>query len=132
MTAYGAAVRHSEFSMAAGWAFTNNGSVGITPKAILEERRQLLERFESNPDRFVRQVMSDLWLDNLRATCEYLNLPFEHCAFVDNTTTGVNDVLNSFPFRAGDRILTTSLVYGAVHFACETVAEKKVSHPANE
>ena len=44
--------------------------------------------------------------------------------FVENATTGLNAVLRCFPFRPGDEILITSLVYPAIRKAARFAAEQ--------
>ncbi|MDP3984400.1 MAG: aminotransferase class V-fold PLP-dependent enzyme [Acidimicrobiia bacterium] len=100
----------------------NHGSFGATPRVVLAEQSRWRELFQADPTTFV----VDRWepsLDHARESlCRVVGANPESLGFVPNTTTGVNAVLRSFPFAAGDEILTTNHVYNACRNVLEFVA----------
>src|SRR5205807_9509386 len=57
--------------------------------------------------------------DAASAVGEFLGAKGDDLVFVDNTTSGINAVLRSFDFQAGDEVLVSDLAYGAVVYAAE-------------
>jgi isopenicillin-N epimerase len=111
-------------------AYLNHGTVGATPRRVLEHQRALIDEIERNPARFLIRELADVEADGSRSrmreaiaqVAPFVEAEPEHLVFVDNTTEGVNAVLRSFPFRAGDEIAVTSLGYGGVNRAASWVA----------
>lgn len=94
--------------------------------------RQYQDQVEARPDQFIRYDYPVL-LDQTRAAlAEYLKCDTETITLVPNATTGVDTVLmNLAPtFKATDRILYFSHVYGAcekcVMWVCEKFAVESV------
>lgn len=106
------------------FTFLNHGSFGATPKPVMEERYRLLQHIESQPVRFYSREIES-YTDRARAAlARFLNADPEGLVFVPNATTGVNTVLKSLHFQAGDEILTTDHVYNACKNAAEFVAAR--------
>jgi isopenicillin-N epimerase len=59
------------------------------------------------------------------AMAAFLGTRGDDLVFVDNATTGMNAVLRSFPFRAGDEILILDLAYGAIKNVAAFVARER-------
>ena len=59
------------------------------------------------------------------ALASFVKADRENLVFLPNATAGVNTVLASFPFRPGDRLLTTSHDYFACHNALMVNAERR-------
>jgi len=107
-----------------GVTFLNHGSFGACPRAVLLAQQQIRDRMEREPVRFfVRGLESEL--DSARGElAAFLGADSEALAFVPNATTGVNTVLSSLRFRAGDELLTTNHAYNACRNALDFVAAK--------
>ncbi len=111
-------------------AYLNHGTVGATPRRVLEHQRALVDEIERNPARFMIRELADVEADGSRSrmreaiaqVAPFVGAAPEQLVFVDNTTEGANAVLRSFPFRAGDEIAVTSLGYGGVNRAAIYVA----------
>jgi isopenicillin-N epimerase len=103
----------SAWSLDPGVVFLNHGSFGATPRAILEEQSELRARIEHEPVRFfIREL--EAMLDGVRgALASFLGANADDLALVPNATSGVNTVLRSLDFRAGDELLTTTHAYNA-------------------
>lgn len=105
--------------------FLNHGSFGAAPRVVLEAQRQMREALEFEPLRYLAPERElEEKLDPVRVKLSgLLGCQTADLAFVRNTTDGVNAVLRSFPFRAGDELLVTSHGYNActnaAHFAAE-------------
>ena len=114
--------------------YLNHGTVGVTPRRVLDAQQALRETIERHPARFLlRELMS---LDavapaaptRLRAAAQqvgaFLGARGADLAFVDNASAGVNAVLRSLRLRPGDEIVLFDHAYGAVARTAEFVARE--------
>jgi isopenicillin-N epimerase len=103
-------------------AFLNHGSFGSCPRAVLGAQQQIRDRMEREPVQFfVREL--ERMLDAAReALASFIGADPEGLAFVPNATSGVNTVLRSLRFRAGDELLTTNHAYNACRNSLEFTA----------
>jgi isopenicillin-N epimerase len=117
-------------NLAGHWAldpaivFLNHGSFGACPRAVLEQQSQLRTRMESEPVRFLSQELQPLLDASRNRLAQLLNTAAENLVFVPNATTGVNAVVRSLDFQAGDEILTTNQDYNACRNALRAAAER--------
>lgn len=126
-------------SMLAHWhlrpdvTYLNHGTVGATPKAVLAAQQALQIECESAPANFMaRQVTDSLGMCHgesrlrhaAREVGAFVGAAPHRLAFVRNVTSGINAVLQSLQFAAGDEILVTSLGYGAVTYGAQHVAAR--------
>lgn len=121
--------------------YLNHGTVGVTPRRVLDVQQKLRDEMERQPARFVLRELAgssgrhDLPQSRLRAAAEkvaeFLGAAPDDLVFVQNATTGINAVLRSFDFRSGDEILIANLAYGAVARTAQFVARERgaVVHP---
>lgn len=94
--------------------FLNHGSYGATPRVVQNEQARWRTMMENQPVRFmvdhgpreIRNAAAELGA--------YLGADGQDMGFVENATAGVNAILHSFDFRAGDEVVTTDHVYNAV------------------
>jgi len=104
----------------------NHGSFGAAPRVVLAEQRRLQDALEREPLRWLAPER-DLYpkLDAVRSTLStFLGCRTADLAFVHNATDGVNAVLRSFEFAAGDEIVVTDHGYNACTNAARFVAER--------
>lgn len=99
------------------------GSFGTYPIVVLNRFRELQDKFEASPDRFLRFELAFYLLESRKALCSLLNTPVNSTVFVKNATTGVNTVLRNLVFQQGDIIVYFSTVYGAVEKLVASLAE---------
>ncbi|MCB9743237.1 MAG: aminotransferase class V-fold PLP-dependent enzyme [Alphaproteobacteria bacterium] len=94
--------------------FLNHGSFGGTPRSVLEAQARWRDRMEAQPIRYFMRERPGAVRAAAARLADYVGSDAEDLVFVDNATTGVNAVLRSLRFNAGDRILCLSHVYNAV------------------
>jgi isopenicillin-N epimerase len=104
--------------------FLNHGSFGACPTPVLRHQAALRTEMEAEPVRFLSRELDDR-LDAARASLgAFLGADPDDLAFVTNATSGVNAVLRSLTFAAGDELLTTDHAYNACRNALVFVAER--------
>jgi len=113
MTRFGRPMRR-RFLLEPGTAFLNHGSFGTAPRQVLAAADRWRRRMESNPDRFLREILPGALREAAGRLARFLHANEQDLVFVENATSGVNAVLRSLEFRPGDEILATSHTYNAV------------------
>ena len=117
--------------------YLNHGAFGGTPKELLDEQHRLRLIMESEPVDFLVRNNEARWFEAIAPVARFLNADVDGTVFVHNATAGVNAVLQSFPWRDGDEILTTNHRYDAVRSALDysasrwgvRVVEAEVAYP---
>ena len=113
-------VRH--WSLDPDVAFLNHGSFGACPIPVLEAQTRLRDRLERGPVQFLLRELDDLATSARAETATFVGVDPDDLVFVPNATTGVNTILRSLSFEAGDELLTTSHEYNACRNAMDFVA----------
>jgi len=104
--------------------FLNHGSFGAAPRPVLAAQQRWRERIEAEPVRFFARDYQAA-LDRARAVLgPFVGADPDDIAFVPNATTGVNAVLRSLRFSAGDELLTSDHAYNAAKNALHYVADR--------
>jgi isopenicillin-N epimerase len=104
--------------------FLNHGAFGACPTPVLARQLVLRLRLEQEPVRFMAREYEPL-LDAARQDlAAFVSVAPQDLVFVPNATTGVNSVLRSLRFSAGDELLTTNHSYNACRNALNYVAER--------
>ena len=104
--------------------FLNHGSFGSCPRVVLEFQRQLRDRLERQPVRFMVRELEPLWDEARLALAQFAGAETDDLVFVPNATSGVNTVLRSLRFNAGDELLVTNHEYNACRNALNFAAEQ--------
>jgi isopenicillin-N epimerase len=104
--------------------FLNHGSYGACPDPVLAVQRDLRDRLEAEPVRFLSGDLPGLLDDARVAVGAFLNADPAGVAFVPNATTGVNAVVQSLRFEPGDELLTDDHEYNATINALRAVAAR--------
>jgi isopenicillin-N epimerase len=113
--------------------YLNHGTVGVTPIRVSEAQRALRARIERHPSKF---MLRELWTFTGTASgptlmrqaaseiAGFVGARGEDLVFVDNTTAGVNAVLQSTTFNTGDEIVVTDHLYGGLLTAAHYYARR--------
>jgi isopenicillin-N epimerase len=114
----------SFWTLEPGVDFLNHGSFGATPRAVQAAQSRWRARLEAQPVRFFQRELEPA-LDSARQRlAAFLGARDQDLAFVPNATTGVNAVVRSYPFVAGDEILITDHVYNACRNVVDHAAQQ--------
>ncbi len=105
-----------------GIAYLNHGSFGACPLPVLKTQEALRRRLETEPVRFLDREHERRLDEALDSLGLFLGAEAKDLAFLHNATTGVNTVLRSLRFKAGEEILTTDMEYNACRNALEFAA----------
>jgi isopenicillin-N epimerase len=107
-----------------GATYLNHGTVGVAPRRVLEAQQRLRDRIERHPSRFMlRQLWSftgsaadgpTLMREAAREVAAFVGARPDDLVFIDNTTAGVNGVMQSLPLAPGDDIVVTDHAYGGI------------------
>jgi isopenicillin-N epimerase len=104
--------------------FLNHGSYGACPAEVLRHQAALRAELEAEPVRFLGRELEGR-LDVARgALAAFVGANPDDLAFVTNATGGVNTVLRSLAFSAGDELLTTDHAYAACKNTLDFVAAR--------
>ncbi|MCO4769766.1 MAG: aminotransferase class V-fold PLP-dependent enzyme [Deltaproteobacteria bacterium] len=101
--------------------FLNHGAFGATPRIVLAAQEALRVHMERQPLRFFVDEAPQAIRAAAAAVASYVGARPEDTALCENTTSGVNAVLRSFPFEPGDRVLSSNHLYPAVEKTLEYV-----------
>ena len=103
-------------------AFLNHGSFGACPTEVLRYQAGLRAELEANPVRFLSREVFERLDAARKPLAAFVGADPEDLAFVPNATTGVNAVLRSLVFQAGEELLITDHAYKACANTIEFVA----------
>ena len=121
--AWGAALRGA-WRLDPGFAYLNHGGFGVTPEAVFAEQDRWRARIERNPTHFLTYEVEDALRAATVPVAKAIGAAPADVVFVENATTGLNAVLRSLDFEAGDEILITSLSYPAIRKAAYYAASR--------
>jgi isopenicillin-N epimerase len=104
--------------------FLNHGSYGACPAEVLRYQAALRAEMEAEPVRFLGRELDDRLEVARAALAAFVGADPDDLAFMANATSGVNAVVRSRDFAAGDELLTTDHAYSACKNALEYVARR--------
>src|ERR1700722_17254662 len=118
-----------------GYTYLNHGTVGATPRRVLERQQALRDEMERQPARFMLRELSGYqpapWRAESRireaahGVAGFLGSCSDDLVFVPNVTTGLNAVLRSIPFAPGDEVVMPDLAYGAIALAARFATRER-------
>jgi isopenicillin-N epimerase len=106
-------------------AHLNHGSFGACPRAVLQAQQALRAELEREPTDFLWRRLPSRLAAARAALGAFVGARADDLAFVTNATAGVNTVLRSLTWQAGDEILMTDHTYGACRKAVEFSAVRQ-------
>src|SRR5438045_3169548 len=104
--------------------FLNHGSFGSCPRPVLDYQQRLRDRLEREPVQFLVRELEPLWDAARESLAAFIDAPADELVFVQNATMGVNTVLNSLHYGAGDELLVTNQEYNASRNALNVAAQR--------
>lgn len=104
--------------------FLNHGSFGACPRIVLDEQRDWRRRLEREPVLFLGRELESLLAVPRAELARLCGCDADDLALVANATAGVNTVLRSLSFAAGDELLVTDHEYNACRNALDFVAAR--------
>lgn len=105
-------------------AYLNHGSFGACPEPVLAVQRELRDRLEREPVRFLDRDLPLLLDDARERLGAFLGADPDGLAFVPNATTAANAVVRSIQCSPGDELLTTDHEYNAILTTLRAVAAR--------
>ncbi len=113
--------------------YLNHGTVGATPRVVLEAQHAWQRRIEAQPAAFLFREATRmtpaapgqppvLLRQAADAVAAFMGARGDDLVFVDNASTGINAVLRSVALAPGDEVVVLDLAYGAVRLAADFVA----------
>lgn len=115
----------SAFSLRPDRLHLNHGSYGAVPRTVQAEQDRWRAHIEEDPTTFFGEELPGLLRKSAGSVAKCFGGRAEDWVFCENATSAINGILESFPLKAGDEILTTSHVYGAVEKAMRLTAERR-------
>jgi len=114
--------------------YLNHGTVGATPRRVVQKQQALRDEMERQPSRFMLRELNGEYpmpwrsATRLREAIEpvaaFVGCRPDDLVFVSNVTTGLNAVLGSLPLNSGDEVLITDFGYGAVALTAGAMCER--------
>ncbi|MGC6417936.1 MAG: aminotransferase class V-fold PLP-dependent enzyme [Bradymonadia bacterium] len=114
----------SHWSLDPEIVFLNHGSYGACPNRVLAHQHQLRQRIERQPVQFFMRDGFGLLDEARECLADFVGARAQDLVFLRNTTEGVNAVVRSLDFAAGDQIIVTNHGYNACRNIVEYVASK--------
>lgn len=105
-----------EFLIKKDVIFLNNGSFGATPKPVFDSFVEWSKRLEEQPVYFFVDEYSELLENTLNRTKKFLGVKSGETAFIENTTSGINAIINSLKHKLTkqDKILFLDDAYKGI------------------
>ena len=109
--------RLEEFGLDPTLVHANHGAYGAVPRPVRDAQRAIQDELRANPCGFFRSAYPDRIRHAAKRVAEFLGGEPGDWVFVENATAATNAVVASLDLAAGDEVLTTDQVYGAVRKA---------------
>lgn len=118
-----------QWQLRADTTYLNHGSFGPPPEPVRAARRRWIDQLDDQPmDFFVRKLMPAL--RSARAgLAAFVGSQPANLVFVENATSGMNVIADSFPLRCQDEVLLTDHEYGAVARVWERACRRADAAP---
>jgi isopenicillin-N epimerase len=114
--------------------YLNHGTVGATPRRVVQKQQALRDEMERQPSRFMLRDLNGEYPmpwrsatrlhEAIEPVAAFVGCRPDDLVFVSNVTTGLNAVLGSLPLNSGDEVLITDFGYGAVALTAGAMCER--------
>ncbi len=108
-----------------GIVYLNHGSLGATPRVVLEAQDAWRRRIEREPVRFMARELERELRSAAATLAGFLGGDGEGLVFVDNATSAINAVLAGIDWQPGDEIVLCRECYGGVRHAVDRHAVRR-------
>lgn len=119
-----------QWDLAPGVIYLNHGSVGLSPRPVLDAWTEWIRRIDRQRLGFYRREAAPALREARERLAAFLDTTEENLVFMTNTTLAMLAVANSFPLERGDEVLTTDHEYWSVlqmwERACKRAGAKLV------
>jgi isopenicillin-N epimerase len=112
------------WTLEGGMHFLNHGSFGATPRYVLKAQGRWRARLERQPVRFMTRELPAALRTAAATLAAFVGTAGERIAFVENATGGINAVLRSMTWHAGENIVIANHAYPAVRNAVSFIARR--------
>ncbi|KAI1353949.1 pyridoxal phosphate-dependent transferase [Xylaria sp. FL0043] len=103
--------------------YLDNGAFGACPAVVVEEQQNIRRWIEENPHEFFERNYISSWENSRRILADFLHAEASDLVFTPGATHGMNVVIQSQTFDAGDEIITTNHAYSSVRLVLDHVAK---------
>src|SRR5262249_22097394 len=117
------------------FTYLNHGTVGATPRRVLQRQQALRDDMERRPSQFMLRELGSFYpapwrkVSRLReasdAIAAFVGARGDDLVFVPNVTAGLNAVLWSLRLGPSDEVVVTDLAYGAIAMTAAAVCEDR-------
>ncbi|MSR34436.1 MAG: aminotransferase class V-fold PLP-dependent enzyme [Phycisphaerales bacterium] len=114
----------AQFALESNLTFLNHGSFGALPLVVRQAQEAWRVRIESNPIEWIGRRNIETLMAVKKHLARFVGCQPNDLGFVTNASEGVNAVLRSLRFEAGDELLTCDHVYNAVRQAMKSRAQE--------
>lgn len=104
--------------------FLNHGSFGATPRHVLAAQDAWRVQMERQPVQFMMEELPLALRTARTRLASFLGGCAEQLGFVENASNGINAVLRSIAWRAGDEIVLADHAYAAVRNTVAFLAQR--------
>ncbi len=104
--------------------YLNHGSFGATPVKVLQKQQYYREEMERGAVDFFINKLPEIYQESKNSIANFVGTSAHNIVFVQNTTTGVNNVLANIKANENDDWLTLNIAYGACVQAFKHYAAK--------
>ena len=112
------------FSLDDDIVYLDHGAYGVTPREVQAYRAQMQAKVEAAPRAFFDRECRPAWDAVRGVVAARFGAQAQDLALIENVTDGVNAILRSLSFQAGDEVLITSMTYGAIVRALTHILRK--------
>lgn len=93
-------------------AYFNTGTLGASPRVVVEAHAAFLRAIEANPASLLFGELGDQMEEVRKKAALFMGADLDEITFTANTTSGLNMVAESLKLRPGDEVLTSTQEHG--------------------
>ena len=118
-----ATIRRDQFYLDPETTFLQGGSVGPSPKPVVDKVTESIKAFDSNPLKY-QPLYHPMVREAREKLAAFIGTRPERIALVQNTTMGMSVPAQGLTWKAGGEILMSDQEYGAVNACWDYIAER--------